>query len=275
MTIMNSGMKRIWFQTDTIEYNPQFEKELNDDGVEVHFGKSQDIALENTLIITNDPEVYSKNKNLLVCLEGDVDFKDFPDAKYIVLDVWDTENEYFFKVWERLNNIPWTISETERLVIRETVEEDLPSLQQIYSDPEITKYTEPLYEDPNEELTYIKEYREKVYAIQGFGIWSLIRKEDNKLIGRAGLVSRPDYDQVEIGFVVGKEYQRKGYATEAIKACLDIAEKLGFEKVRALVMPDNKRSVKLLTKLGFADAGRCMHHAELYLVLEKELSKMV
>jgi len=285
-------MQRIWFRSDTIERNAEFEAYMAEYKVDVIYGTNAvgkvevicgaendgkkkviydaDVSekMEDILIIVDNPKIFAKNPKALVYIQNESEMNDFPNADYFVMDVFDAEYDYFLKIWQRQNNIPWTIAETDRLIVRETTEEDLPGLIEIYSDPDVTKYTEELFEEPCDELNYIREYRKKVYGIQGFGIWSVIRKEDCRLIGRAGLVARPAYEGVETGFVFGKEYWGKGYASEAVKVCIDMAEKMEFTCVRALTMTENAASRKLLTKLDFCMKGHEESNGQIYEVWE-------
>lgn len=262
-------MKRIWFKSDTIQQNSDFVEYMGSLSTEVVYGKTNTVPEDReTLVITDDKDVFSKEDNCLVFIRDEKEMNMYPSAKYFVMDVYEAEYDYFLKIWQRFNNIPWTIADTKRLIIRETVEEDLPGLKKIYEDKEVTRYTEDLFEEPEDELNYIREYREKVYGIQGFGIWSVIRKEDGKLIGRAGLVARPEYDGVEVGFVFGKDYRNRGYATEAVTECLNMAKKMEFENVRALTMSENASAVKLLSKLGFKKIGSEKNKGILYDVWE-------
>lgn len=253
-------MERIWFASERIKRDEEFVEDCKEQGIEVCYGKDFMGCDKNTLVVTDDADIFvNMNKNCLAVIESEEDMKKFPGAKYFVMEPQDNWPDYFVRIWQRLNNIPWTIAETERLILRETVEEDLEGLVEMYSDPSMTEFTEPLYET-EAEREYIKQYREQVYEIQGFGIWSVIRKEDGKLIGRAGLVSRNDYDGVETGFAIGKEYRGKGYAKEAVCECLKLAQLMDFKRVRALVMPENTASCKLLEGLGFELQGIMRHH---------------
>lgn len=62
-----------------------------------------------------------------------------------------------------------------------------------------------------------------MYGFFEHGLWLVIRKEDNKVIGRAGIENR-EIDgelQKELGYLIGKPWQGKGYAAEACLAILD------------------------------------------------------
>ena len=63
--------------------------------------------------------IYLEEKNGTTCYEADYiwqmsDETDLPD------------NAYIHRVWQRHMHLPWLIAETERLIIRESVTEDLP-----------------------------------------------------------------------------------------------------------------------------------------------------
>ena len=111
---------------------------------------------------------------------------------------------------------------------------------------------EPLFEDREAELKYVKDYREKVYDFYGFGMWTVLDKESGRVIGRAGVSMRDGFDDPELGFMIAKEYQNQGLATEVCQAVLSFANReFEFDRFQALVHKDNTASQKLLTKLGF------------------------
>ena len=56
----------------------------------------------------------------------------------------------------------------------------------------------------------------------------------------------------EIGYHIGENYTRKGYATEAVQAFLPvIMPKLGLERIKGICLADNKASVKVMERCGF------------------------
>ena len=243
-------MRRIWFKSNSIKPDPEFIGYMKEEGYETLYGLDAAERDDETLVVTDDPAVFSEDKDTLVYIREEKETALFPEARYYVMEAEDCYSSYFVKIWERFHNLPWTIAETDRLVIRETVEEDLPAFIDIYSDPKMTEFTEGLFED-EAELEYITEYRKKVYEAQGFGIWTVVRKEDGAIIGRAGLVYRAGCDDVEVGFAIGVDYWNNGYGKEAVRECIEQARLMEFEKVRALVMPGNVRSERLLEALGF------------------------
>lgn len=155
-------------------------------------------------------------------------------------------------VYRRYKGLPWEICETARCLIRETTPEDVEAFYEIYREPDITRYMENLYDDPEEERAYIRDYIEKVYRLYDFGIWTVTLKGSGQVIGRAGLTYREGYEEPELGFVIGIPWQRQGYAYEVCRAVLNYGwEMFGFERVQAFVEPENRASIKLCEKLGF------------------------
>ena len=204
-----------------------------------------DILAFASLLVTVDIPV-------LAYVHEDNRGQDLPGVKYVIEGFGDVDGAYFHRVWQRLVGKPWFITQTPECVIRETTESDVDAFYEIYSEPSITQYMEPLFEDKEEELVYTKDYREKVYEFYGFGMWTVLDKETGKVIGRAGISMREGYDDPELGFVIAKPFQGKGIATQVCKAVLEFAQReFDFTRFNALVHRNNTASIRLLVKLGF------------------------
>ena len=196
----------------------------------------------------------------------------FEGVPYAVSDVEELTDRSYEEVYRRLAGIPWDILETERLYVRESMIEDVGDFYCIYGEPSITDYVEELFENPDEERAYMEDYISHMYGFYGFGMWTVIEKSGNEIIGRAGLDVREGYELPELGFVIKKSYQRKGYAEEACRAILTYAkESLLFDRVQALVEEANAASVSLLVKLGFAYQREVLERGKTYQLMIKEL----
>ena len=98
------------------------------------------------------------------------------------------------------------------------------------------------------------------------GIWAMILKETQQLIGSVGIIPDPKRENPQVrmlGYWLNENYWGKGYMTEAVQGVL----KYGFEKLKlslitATCYPHNKRSQKVLKKNGFIYEGT-LHQAEL------------
>ncbi|MCX7568666.1 GNAT family protein [Tumebacillus sp. DT12] len=85
-------------------------------------------------------------------------------------------------------------------------------------------------------------------------------KETNELIGRitVNIIARGIHQGAHIGYYIGQEHNGKGYMTEAVRLTLKYAfDVLDLHRVEANVMPRNKRSARVLEKVGFRYEGLC------------------
>ena len=85
-----------------------------------------------------------------------------------------------------------------------------------------------------------------------FGQSALPDRGTGVLLGRAGLHPWPQWDEVELGYVLARHAQGRDLAGEAARACLDVAStQLGLDRLTAVIRPDNAPSRALATRLGF------------------------
>ena len=198
----------------------------------------------------------------------------FNGAEYMIERLEEVDYEVVDMAYRRLAGIPWEIFKTERCIVRETIVEDVDSLYGIYGEPAITQYMEDLYEDRDEEIAYIRDYRRRMYGFYGYGIWSILSRQDGQVIGRAGISWREEFDVPELGFVIGVPWQRQGYAYEVCSAILQYAWKeIGFKQIQALVMEHNEKSAALCRKLGFEDKGITVLENVRYILYKMQLSR--
>ena len=74
-------------------------------------------------------------------------------------------------------------------------------------------------------------------------------KGSGKVIGNIYCGVR-DFESREVGYIVNKHYQHKGYAAEALKAVIEEAFKTGTHRAYAECDPRNTASWKLLERDG-------------------------
>lgn len=77
--------------------------------------------------------------------------------------------------------------------------------------------------------------------------------EGAKLIGSVGLGRRGD--DIELGYWIARNHWGQGYATEAARAVLRLAEALGHRRIVAGHFVDNPASGRVLAKAGFRRSG--------------------
>lgn len=248
-------------------------------------------ALENeeaTLWITDSSvrgrELLAEGKAVLIWLHEGNRSQDFSVFRYACDNPAELDRDYLEGVYRRFQGIPWDILETERCLVRETTVADVEEFYRIYSEPSITEFMEPLYDDPEKERTYARDYIDKVYSFYGFGIWTVLAKTENtqdlsdkgyatEVIGRAGICYREGYEDPEIGFLIAVDKQGQGYASEVCRAIMQYGhEELGFERILAFVQPANKASLRVCEKLGMSRLGQTQLQGVDYVILSHEKS---
>lgn len=174
-------------------------------------------------------------------------------AKYVVENTDSIDKMYLETVYCRYYRFPLEIAETDRLILREMQLADLDSLYEVYDTLRDCPYIEPLYERAEEE-EFTRQYIKNMYGFFEHGLWLVIRKEDNKVIGRAGIENR-EIDgelQKELGYLIGKPWQGMGYAAEACLAILDyVKERELCSHLFLCCHQKNIPSISLAQKLGF------------------------
>lgn len=140
------------------------------------------------------------------------------------------------------------------MYLREQTLDDLDRLYELYASEKITRYIEGLYENREEEVEFTRSYIENMYQFYGYGIWVVCLKENDEIIGRAGISNRivDGINELELGYVIGEAYQGMGYAFEACMAiCAFAKEQLYAEHMICFMEKENIPSVRLAKRLGF------------------------
>lgn len=136
------------------------------------------------------------------------------------------------------------IAETKRLILRRFQKEDLPDLFEYLSDRETLEY------EPYRPLT-LEEAKENLeWRIGSDEMIAIEQKDSHKMIGNIYMGKR-DFEALEMGYVLNKNYWGRGYAAESCKALIEQAFSNGVHRIYAECDPRNRNSWKLLEALGF------------------------
>lgn len=147
------------------------------------------------------------------------------------------------------------ILETERLLLRRLVIDDLDELFVLYSDPEMREYY------PEGILNYEETKEELEWFLNGhpghpeLGLWATIHKETGKFIGRCGLLpwTIEDKLEVEVAYMIDKAFWKKGLATEAAQGVVRYAfDQLNLSRLICLMDPANIASQRVAEKAGMS-----------------------
>lgn len=162
---------------------------------------------------------------------------DYSSCLYLITDPEDADEEFLERVVRRHLDLPWVITGSERLIIREFAPEDP-------LEPASSEDAEGTFSDWNKR----EEYRKHQYRFAECGLWALERRVDGVLVGKAGLTDG------ELGYHIYAPFRRQGYALEACQAILKYGfETLELQKIQLSVKRSNTASWMLAKKMGFSE----------------------
>jgi RimJ/RimL family protein N-acetyltransferase len=147
------------------------------------------------------------------------------------------------------------ILETERLLFRHLVLDDLDALFRLYSDPVIRQYF------PDGTLSYDATREELEWFLNGhprhpeLGLWATIHRETNQFIGRCGLLpwTIEQQPEVEVAYLLDKSYWGQGLGSEAAQGILNYGfNQLQLTRLICMVDPQNQASIKVARTIGMA-----------------------
>ena len=147
--------------------------------------------------------------------------------------------------------------ETERLVMRMFREDDLEQYARMCADTEVVRYL-----GDGQTLDRVGAWRQMAmvlghWELRGYGPWAVEERGSGNLVGRIGFFKPEGWPDFELGWVLGREYWGKGYATEGARRALAYAfTEMGREHVISLIHPENVGSIRVAARLGERPEGR-------------------
>lgn len=145
--------------------------------------------------------------------------------------------------------------ETERLILRYFQPEDVRRLYEYRSKPEVERFQSwknYQLEDAKQAVSY---YQNRLFYGQGGTFQLAICLKSGEMIGDVF------FDQTEagcfIGYTLDSSYWKQGYAYEVMShllGCLHDDYHIHF--FRAVILPENQASIRLIRKLGFFQHSR-------------------
>lgn len=153
------------------------------------------------------------------------------------------------------------------------------------SDPEIQHaYAEPVYETSEEINALLKKYISS-YKNDDYYRWAITLKGSGECIGQIAYFLMDNKNQfAEIEYCIGRDFQCRGYATEACKAVTDYGFSfINLHKVQICHRESNNASRRVIEKCGFVYEGMLRDHMYLngkfenrlyYSILRKEWNSL-
>lgn len=147
--------------------------------------------------------------------------------------------------------------ETERLVLRRFRLDDAPFILILLNDPAFLRFIgDKGVRTLEDAAAYLANGPLASYAAHGFGLYLVLRKPDAAPLGMCGLLQRDYLPDPDIGFAFLPDFCGQGFAHEAATAVIAQGRSgFGLSRLLAVTDPENRSSIRLLERLGFALEG--------------------
>ena len=147
--------------------------------------------------------------------------------------------------------------DTPRLRLRETAASDADAIFRILSQPEVIRFYNIGPLAGIDEARAIVERRRAAYHAGTRIRWTIALKDNDQAIGSCGYVNFDAASrQAEVGYELDRGYWGRGLMREALASMLGFGfSSLAFNRIEALVAPENTASRRLLAAQGFHEEG--------------------
>ena len=145
------------------------------------------------------------------------------------------------------------IFETDRLLLRRQVPEDLDALWTFHCNPENIRYyhdAPTTLEEVRAELEWDLDWYQEHDAL---GTWAIVEKATWKIIGLCSLLPRnvDGIEEVEMAYILAEECRGRGFGTELSRGVVKYAfEIVNLSRIVSLIEPDNMLSRHVVEKAG-------------------------
>jgi ribosomal-protein-alanine N-acetyltransferase len=141
--------------------------------------------------------------------------------------------------------------QTERLVLRSFLEEDVDALAELFANPDFMRFSLGAFTERKKTVDFI----EKMMGWDLAGMpsqFAILSRGEHTVIGYCGFLHHPEVPgEVEIGYRLHPSYWNRGLVTEAARAVRDYAfADLKLPRVMSLIHPENIPSRRVAEKNG-------------------------
>jgi aminoglycoside 6'-N-acetyltransferase len=150
---------------------------------------------------------------------------------------------------------------TERLRLRRSRPEDAERIAAYRSDPDVHRFQGWDRTDPEGIRAEIREMAQRRPGEPGWVQLSVEDRATGELLGDVGMSpAAGEPGVVKLGYTIAPEFQRRGYATEAVRALVGyVFDVLGADVVRIYADGDNVASHRVAEKSGLGLIERFRH----------------
>jgi ribosomal-protein-alanine N-acetyltransferase len=146
---------------------------------------------------------------------------------------------------------------TERLILRPITLEDVPEIQRLAGDRDVSSQTsDGEIPQPGTEEQWFKKRQERFEKGEVVD-FAIIHRDEGILIGAIGLGAEYKKDEsMQLGFWIGKPYWNQGYCTEAARAVVRYGfEALELHRIYSRHFTRNPASGHVMQKIGMKHEG--------------------
>lgn len=139
---------------------------------------------------------------------------------------------------------------TDRLLLRVFRLEDFEEHARICADPEVMRYIRAGPLSRSDAWWQIARYVGH-WQLRGYGMWAVVRRSTNRLIGHLGFLDPDGGEGFELGWALARDAWGNGYAFEGTNAAVHHAfTALKRDHIICVIRPENVRSIRLAERLG-------------------------
>ena len=148
---------------------------------------------------------------------------------------------------------------TERLVLRDFVENDWEAVLAYQQDSLYLRYNEWTSRSGEEVREFIQMFLDHQKQVPRIKFqFAITLRSNGQLIGNCGVRrDSPEALEADIGYELDPKYWGNGYATEAARAVMHFGfSKMDLQRISAWCVAENVESARVLEKLGMQLKGR-------------------
>lgn len=137
--------------------------------------------------------------------------------------------------------------------LRAVEEEDLPRINELFWDPDVTQYLDVVWPEP---LAGTKEWWERSRE-QGIVVFA-IETLPGEFVGACELGARDERTRSAVlGIWIGKPFWGEGYGSDAVRTLARFGfQEMNLQRIRLLVQESNPRAKAAYERVGFKEEGR-------------------
>lgn len=147
---------------------------------------------------------------------------------------------------------------TNRTIIRNLSQADLPHFFNYRSDEEVMQYQGMGVMDLDAARTFINSQKDKLFGKPGEWVqYGIEEKQTHQLIGDCAIKLEEREPRIAtVGMTISPKFQKKGFAKEVFRGILNFLFNIkNIHRVCELVAAENMASIQLLHSLGFKKEG--------------------